>query len=228
MRNKKFIKGMASFLLVALSVAGCKGNWKRNEGESDNQLEVSVSTEAGSETSVQESSVSEKEGGTDSEDDNSSETMSVSEEREKLTVCGSHPLCFKIGDKEVTMEESLGVAIVDVQWINSTQIGVIINVDRSVNYFTVYNTASGTYEFHITGTEFVWKNEDICTLYYLESTPSGVGEMSHYWIKNYSGEICYESKEAVSDLVYEEDGELHFIVQTADGMMDETLLKEAK
>lgn len=228
MRNKKFIKGMASLLFVALSVVGCKGNWKSNEGTSDNQVEVSVSTEAGGETSAQESSTPEKEAGTGSEGDNNSETMPVSEEREKLTVCDSHPLCFKIGDKEVTMEESLGVAIVDVQWINSTQIGVTINVDRSVNYFTVYNAAGSTYEFHATGAEFVWKDEDIRTLYYLESTPSGVGEMSHYWIKDYNGEICYESKEAVSDLMYEEDGELHFMVQTADGTMDETLSKEAK
>lgn len=200
---------MACFLFVTLSVVGCKGNSKNNTGSSNDHTDVTLTAE------VSEDAVGETE--------LSVEATSMPVEREELSICDSHPLCFKIGNTEVTMDERLGVAILDVQWINDEQIGVTINVDKSVNYFIMYSIKTGTYEHVATGTDFVWKDEDISTLSYIESTSSGEGEMSHYWIKDYNGNIIYESKEEVSELSYNEDGELHFMVWTADGLTEEII-----
>lgn len=203
MRNQKRIKRMACVLLIAMSVAGCKGGSEGNTGTANVQPDV-----------TQRKEVSE---------DVVGEAVSVQEKREELSICDSHPLCFKIGDTEVTLEESLGVAILEVQWVNDEQIGVTINVERSVNCFVLYNVKTSTYGIAATGTDFVWKGEDIRTLAYVESTPSGTGEMGHYWIKDYDGNIIYESKEEVAELSYGDDDKLHFKVQTADGWKEETV-----
>lgn len=156
-----------------------------------------------------------------------SEQTSENSEQLKLSICKNEPMCFKLGKKKVSLEEQvpLANAIMSVQWINENLIGIIAHVGPSNNYFTVYNSDNGKFEYGVYGYDFIWKDGDIETLVYIETTPKGTGAMSHYWIMNYIGDVIYESKEPISDLKYGEDGNVHFQVEEEEGIFLEECIE---
>ena len=100
----------------------------------------------------------------------------------------------------------------------TNNIEVTVYESASMNYFVVYNNTEDKFEFCTYGYDFVWKDGDVQTLVYIETTPRGSGVMSHYWMKDYSGNVLYESKEPISGLSYEQDGKLHFLVEMEEGI----------
>lgn len=159
-----------------------------------------------------------------------SEQTKEASEQPKLSICEDEPMCFKVGKKKVSLEEQapLASAIMDVRWINENLIGITTHVTPSNNYFIVYNNNNAKFEYGAYGYDFVWKDGDIETLVYIETTPKNTGAMSHYWITNYIGDVIYESKEPITDLKYEEDGKVHFQVEKEEGVFSEESIENYK
>lgn len=153
-------------------------------------------------------------------------TTRLDAERSELQICEDNPMCFTMDDKKITVTDELNLAnaITDTEWIDDTSIAVICHVNPSLEYLTVYDTEKADFTFDTYGIEFIWRDEDIKTLVYI-NPPAHFSEIKDpYQILNYNGDVLVESDKEISDLAFE-NSELTYKIKQANGSQSEEKIK---
>lgn len=111
---------------------------------------------------------------------------------------------FLYDGKEVPIgtDKSDGAYIMELEYINDTQIAVFCHYTLNAQIFLVYDTEKEEYIAKKTGLDFMWKDKDISTLVYV------VTDGKETDLCNYNDEVLYHSKHAMGILSFTEDGKV--------------------
>lgn len=133
------------------------------------------------------------------------------ETREELKVCEDDKMCFILNGKQIKVEDDLksATSITDLKWINDKSVAIICHVNPSLDYFIVYDVENDNFSYKTYGVEFVWTDEDVTALVYIEIPAHSAKTSDPYRIVDYSGKELLSSIEAISDLELN-DGELTY------------------
>ncbi len=117
-----------------------------------------------------------------------------------------------IGNQTIKVEEASSAitAIERLEWLDDVRVVVICQINPSLGYLTIYNVENKSFEFSLYGTNFVWIDNNLRTLLYVEAPPESTEDQDAvYRIHDYFGETLYETPSDIKDLRYE-DGTAHF------------------
>jgi len=158
-----------------------------------------------------------------SDSDSKNDDISITEEAtSEVTVCTDDKMCFMLNDKKVIVDDELhsANAIVSTVWIDDENLGVTCHVNPSLEYFTVYNKQQENFVFAAYGVGFLWKDNNIESIIYIETPAHFAVDDDSYRIVDYNEEILFSSDNEISDLVYDDD-EIVFKITKKDGSMSE-------
>lgn len=152
--------------------------------------------------------------------DNESDELSISkDDRTSFIVNGK---TIKVND-----ETSSITSIISLEWIDKNLIGVLSHINPSLDYYTIYDIENDKFIYSAYGTNFVWNKEDINTLIYIENPPHlSSSENQKYKIKDYKSNILYESNDQISDLQYDDNKIVFYLLK--DGKKIKKILWENK
>lgn len=127
-------------------------------------------------------------------------------EDERLSVKKSGDAFYYDG-KEVAIgtDESEGAYIMEVKYVNNTQIAVFCHYTLDAQILLVYDTEKEAYIAKKTGLNFTWKDKDISTLVYVAGPELTDKD---YVVYNYDDETLYHSEHAVGILSLTKDGKV--------------------
>lgn len=165
-----------------------------------------------------------------SEFDSKNDDISTTEETtSEVTVCTDDKMCFMLNDKKVIVDDELhsATAIVNTSWIDDDNLGVTCHVNPSLEYFTVYNKQQENFVFAAYGVDFLWKDNNIESIIYIETPAHFAVTDDSYRIIDYNGEILFSSDNEISDLVYDDD-EIVFKIIKKDGSISEKKVQCSK
>ena len=111
---------------------------------------------------------------------------------------------FYYNGKEVPIGtyKSDGAYIMELEYINDTQIAVFCHYALNAEIFLVYDIEKEEYIAKKTGLDFTWKDKDISTLVYVTYN----GKASDLY--NYNDEVLYHSEHAMGILSFTQDGKV--------------------
>lgn len=147
----------------------------------------------------------------------------------EVTVCNDDKMCFMLNDKKVIVDDELhsATAIVNTDWIDNDNLGVTCHVNPSLEYFTVYNKQQENFVFAAYGVDFLWKDNNIDSIIYIETLAHFTVTDDSYRIIDYNGKILFSSDNKISDLVYDDD-EIVFTITKKDGSISEESVQCSK
>lgn len=143
----------------------------------------------------------------------------------KVAVCDDDKMCFILNDKKIMVDDELhsATSITNTVWIDDENLGVTCHVNPSLEYFTVYNKQQEDFIFAAYGVDFLWKDNTVESIVYVETPAHFAVTDESYRIINYSGDILFSSNDEISDLQYN-DNQIAFKVTKNDGSIsDETV-----
>ena len=111
---------------------------------------------------------------------------------------------FYYNGKEVPIgtDKGDGAYIMELEYINDTQIAVFCHYALNAEIFLVYDIEKEEYIAKKTGLDFTWKDKDISTLVYVTYN----GKASDLY--NYNDEVLYHSEHAMGILSFTQDGKV--------------------
>lgn len=148
--------------------------------------------------------------------------LTTEETTSEVTACTDDKMCFVFNDKKVIVDDELhsATAIVKTGWIDDENLGVTCHVNPSLEYFTIYNKKQENFIFSAYGVGFLWKDNNIESIIYIESPAHFAVTDDSYRIVDYNGEILFSSDNEISDLVYDND-DIVFKITQKDGSITE-------
>ncbi len=136
-----------------------------------------------------------------------------------LTVSVNDPSSFLVNNQLVKVKEATTSisSIVSLKWIDKIRVAVTASITPDMDFFTIYNTKDKDFEYSLYGTNFVWENNNIRSLVYIECPPLYVeDEDATYKVHDFFGGTLYESPTRILDLKYK-NGTIYFKVLSKDG-----------
>lgn len=123
-------------------------------------------------------------------------------EDERLSVKKGGDAFFYEGKEVPLVTKESDAYIMEVEYINDTQIAVYCHLSLNAEVFLVYDTEKEEYILEKKGLNFTWKDKDISTLVYVTYD----GKESDLY--NCNDEVLYHSEHSMGILSYTEDGKV--------------------
>lgn len=132
-----------------------------------------------------------------------------------LSISPNDRSSFLVNNQLVKVEEATSTisTINQLQWVDDLRVAIVCYINPDLEYFTVYNTKDKVFEYSLYGTSFVWDDNDIKTLVYIECPPQYANDPNAtFKIHDYFGGILYESPNRIADLRYKKGTVLYNVI----------------